>query len=783
MPMSVSWKGGLLSLLMICDRQHNIPCCDAFSFGQSHKYQICSRLHMSSTSTPFEKLTVPELKLQLKERRLSVSGNKAALVQRLTEYEEVSSSSGHNNDTPHDNMVEADMNEKPTSSNNAKNTGQSKKDVSDAIRMLEGLKLGPSSKMSDTPSLNEFSGLPKRQKEMMQSLKESLQSAHNNGDEEEDNVEEMQKDRSPEQQARLELLEHYKQQFRMRPANDLKEELTSLRLTNRGRKPDLVARLAEFYVTQELGEGGVVEQHDNPLHPTEQLPLRLSVTSKDDDTVVSFAGIPRLSIAASNALTQAFGDGSGTPPEPTPIQAVAISKLFYPPQPSAILHAPTGSGKTLTYLLPITESLWREVNENQVDSNEIENGIALVLLPTRELAAQVAGVATVLAPPGMVRLVSQPMDLMRKGKIDAGADFAYYEEHGKGDLDKVTGPTYSPRILVGSAKSISISLFGDGKMPGSPTRKPDGKRLLSSVRWLVMDEVDRLLNIKKSRTDRPNKHEKPAAILAASIARLTFGRTQVIAASATVGRPLRRELSRVLGLPSSECPETLRGEDDSNRLEARLQSSGDDKHIGRAVRIPSTVNNYVLPVDGSTAGTLLTSAAFATKAMMGSTEELESSKKVLVVLTRNCDIKVHNALGALKHFGIRPEPQSLLDALEADGNDRLMEVHRRVSGVVGVGGSKKSLNNDSKGYLLITHEDNVRGLHLDSLDGVVVVGRPGSPDEYTHIAGRTGRAGRRGSVLNVVSFEQAAALTTWHKMLGVDFIPLDESEISGILDN
>lgn len=73
--------------------------------------------------------------------------------------------------------------------------------------------------------------------------------------------------------------------------------------------------------------------------------------------------------------------------------------------------------------------------------------------------------------------------------------------------------------------------------------------------------------------------------------------------------------------------------------------------------------------------------------------------------------------------------------LEAAGNDRLMEVHRRVSGVVGVGRSKKNLDSDSKKNLLITHEDNVRGLHLDSLDEVVVVGRPGCLDEYTYIAG------------------------------------------------
>ncbi len=327
-------------------------------------------------------------------------------------------------------------------------------------------------------------------------------------------------------------------------------------------------------------------------------------------------------------------------------------------------------------------------------------------------------------------------------------------------------------------------------MPGTPTKKPEGKQLLSSVRWLVMDECDRLLNVEKSRNEKKSRrHEKPAALLAAAIARLTLGRVQVIAASATIGRPLRRELSRVLGLHSSECPETLRGDEDTANWEQKM-TNDDDKHIGRAVKIPAEVTNYVLPVDGSTTGSLLTAAAFASKAILrpanGSTS---TDRKVLVVLTRNCGIKVHNALGALRHFGIQPEPQSLLDALEADGTDRLVEAHRRVSQVEGVGGGatqrsgeSKALEGDEEGYILIAHEDNVRGLHLAGLDAVVVVGRPGSPDEYTHIAGRTGRAGRRGSVLNIVSFEQAAALASWTKMLGIDFIPVDESGIASIVD-
>jgi hypothetical protein len=608
----------------------------------------------------------------------------------------------------------------------------------------------------------------------------------------------------------VQLLQQYIEQLRPRPANELKVELSSLGLSDKGRKPDMVSRLAKHYAIRDTGYQKMnhnthVDDVDADIDLAQlNIPSFINKPSSSVKKLnyrhMSFAGIHRLSNSAANALHQAFGnkdrevDDEGEDdddesydtkkitslPEPTPIQKVAIPYLFYPPNPSALLHAPTGSGKTIAYLLPITETLWKEIDDGGGD-DDMSNGMALILLPTRELAAQVAGVATVLAPPGMVRLIPRPMDLMSTWnyEIDRGEEYEYLEKMGLDDDNAGSnggGKKYSPRILIGSAKAISTSLFGDTKMPGTPTNKPEGKQLLSSIRWLVLDEVDRLL----------------AALLVAAIVRLTVGRAQVIAASATIGRPLRRELSRVLGLHSSECPETLRGEDDTTKLEMKMVDD-DNKHIGRAVKIPDAVRNYVLPVDGSTTGSLLTAAAFASKSILRPPPGSEvSSRKVLLVLTRKCDIKVHNALGALRHFGISPEPQSLLDALEADGTDRLVEAHRRVSRVEGVGGAKDRKDGTKKqtgmkgdndeGYLLVTHEDNVRGLHLDGLDAVIVVGRPGSPDEYTHIAGRVGRAGRRGSVLNIVSFEQAAALASWTMMLGVDFLPVEESGLSALVD-
>ena len=740
-------------------------------------------------------------------------------------------------------------------------------EVLDTIRMLDGLKLGsrPPSPATQTatnsssPSARQLSIQQKQEKELMEQLKLSLKRTQQKSiaaTTKNSNITEANSNASSQSAidtaviplsssssssgqtlGYVELLQQYIEQLRPRPANDLKVELSSLGLSDKGRKPDMVSRLAKHYAIRGTGDQRnrnthVDDDHDDVdgnVDGNEVAKLSIptlinkpsSSLKKLDYRHMSFAGIHHLSNNAANALHQAFGNQDGeveeeeeeeeeddddntlkklitSLPEPTPIQKVAIPYLFHPPNPSALLHAPTGSGKTIAYLLPITETLWKEIDEEEAGGgDDMSNGMALILLPTRELAAQVAGVATVLAPPGMVRLIPRPMDLMSTWnyEIDRGEEYEYLEKMGLDDnvAGSDEGRKYSPRILIGSAKAISTSLFGDTKMPGTPTSKPEGKHLLSSIRWLVLDEVDRLLDIETSRSDKKSRrHEKPAALLAAAIVRLTVGRAQVIVASATIGRPLRRELSRVLGLHNSECPETLRGEDDTAKLEMKM-GDDDDKHIGRAVKIPDAVRNYVLPVDGSTTGSLLTAAAFASKSILRPPIGSEvSSHKVLLVLTRKCDIKVHNALGALRHFGISPEPQSLLDALEADGTDRLVEAHRRVSRVEGVGGAKDRKDGKKKqtcmkgdndeGYLLVTHEDNVRGLHLDGLDAVIVVGRPGSPDEYTHIAGRVGRAGRRGSVLNIVSFEQAAALASWTMMLGVDFLPVEESGLSALVD-
>ena len=129
-------------------------------------------------------------------------------------------------------------------------------------------------------------------------------------------------------------------------------------------------------------------------------------------------------------------------------------------------------------------------------------------------------------------------------------------------------------------------------------------------------------------------------MLAKAISRTDIGRSrkvQIIVASATVGRPMRRELTRVLGLTSSECPQIIRPKEAEFAVDNNL----------RAITIPSTVRNYYSEVGGNevTAGSLLVHASSVIKKLPN-----HQQRKILLVLTRNCGMNIANTLGALNHF-------------------------------------------------------------------------------------------------------------------------------------
>lgn len=91
----------------------------------------------------------------------------------------------------------------------------------------------------------------------------------------------------------------------------------------------------------------------------------------------------------------------------------------------------------------------------------------------------------------------------------------------------------------------------------------------------------------------------------------------------------------------------------------------------------------------------------------------------------------------------------------------------------GGGGGCGEPEDPDRGAVLVTSEDSARGLHFDDVDYVFLMKRPKSPDEYVHLAGRTGRQGKAGNVVSLVTFVDKRKLESWGTTLKVDFQELN----------
>jgi len=137
--------------------------------------------------------------------------------------------------------------------------------------------------------------------------------------------------------------------------------------------------------------------------------------------------------------------------EPTPIQAALIPEALS--GRDVIGQAQTGTGKTAAFLLPFLDR-WREKNE--------PGPLALVLAPTRELVVQVSMEARKLAPSRHFRTVA----------IYGGQRFR----------QQLTELKSGCHIAIGTPGRV-LDHLGRGTL------------MLDRVRYVVLDEADRMLDI------------------------------------------------------------------------------------------------------------------------------------------------------------------------------------------------------------------------------------------------------------------------------------------------
>ena len=147
---------------------------------------------------------------------------------------------------------------------------------------------------------------------------------------------------------------------------------------------------------------------------------------------------------------------------PTAIQKIAISKLLEEDS-DAFIQAETGSGKTLAYLLPIVQRIMALSTETS-RINRTSGLFALVLAPTRELTHQISAVLT--------RLL-RPLPHLVAGTVTGGST----KNHEKSKLRK------GLNILIATPGRLADHLQHTEVLN------------VGSVRWLVLDEGDRLMEL------------------------------------------------------------------------------------------------------------------------------------------------------------------------------------------------------------------------------------------------------------------------------------------------
>lgn len=479
---------------------------------------------------------------------------------------------------------------------------------------------------------------------------------------------------------------------------------------------------------------------------------------------------------------------------PTSIQQAALPHLLHPGLDRDILiQAQTGSGKTLTYLLPIVQSLLPLCEESFIDRSV--GTLAIILAPTRELARQIYEV--------LEKLVSLALSLKEQNQDDDGAV-------------RRTRWLVPGLLSGGSTKNHEKQRLRKGCpiLVSTPGRLLDHLQNTSSFdvgkcRWLVLDEADRLLEmgfeeqltgIVRALDGRRNlactaaRHAMPgfeegaapgdADWIADSDVMDTLGMTwwahprRVVLCSATLD-----ENVQVLAGKTLINPKIVRGiKDDAEPTDDAADSASPDAAADQAGKVDKEPKKFAAPAQlaQSFVATppklrLVTLLSLLRAYISRARRQSENADPVLrqagagrVIVFMSCTDSVdfhYAALGGAKMHADENAPDANVEVedeqLPAHTNSELipgvpifrlhgsMSQQERIASLRGFSGKKSAKDAAPVGFqgsILLCTSVASRGLDLPDVGCVIQLDPPteGGIEEYLHRVGRTARVGRPG---------------------------------------
>ncbi|KAJ4292751.1 RNA-dependent ATPase rok1 [Kalmusia sp. IMI 367209] len=380
--------------------------------------------------------------------------------------------------------------------------------------------------------------------------------------------------------------------------------------------------------------------------------------------------------------------------------------------------APTGSGKTIAFLIPIIDALLSEKAAEGEDGPR-----AIVIAPTRELASQIVNEARKLSKGTGLKAT-----LMKKGMevVDRSEDKDVDDDPDTPDMSEDEQGSASENEIEGNivqqkkrkrrrADKVKAAILVATPLAllNALKRSDDTISELSSVRHLVLDEADVLLDplFREQSLSVWNACTNPllrvglwSATMGSNIEALAIStlneRWATLSSSADSPLPSRRPLIRlVVGLKDSAIP----------NISHQLTYAATEQ--GKLLGLRQLLHPTAAPATGSG----------------------PSLRPPFLVFTQTIPraIALHSEL----LYDIPPE---------AGGSSRIAVLHADLSSSARENIMTKFRRGEI--WVLITTDLLARGVDFRGLNGVVNYDVPNSAAAYVHRVGRTGRAGREGGV-------------------------------------
>ena len=450
-----------------------------------------------------------------------------------------------------------------------------------------------------------------------------------------------------------------------------------------------------------------------------------------------------------------------------------------------LLHSETGSGKTYAYLLPLLARL-HVSRPNQL----------IIMVPSRELALQTAAVVE----------QAWPHHGTRRAYVLAGTP---PPAQAAESVRKAACPVLicTPRPILAMVKHLG----GTDRLHSRRALASSGEALTTltaKLRAIVLDETDALLldrelalggpPKRKSYSEisggggtvkAPERFTKPTAkaVQALLKARSAAGRAdpasrggrgrggrgrggrggrggggrggreagvQLVACSATASYRLREELCRLFEIDRESDLQVISPSDARTPTKGK-RSTGERGLAG--VGVPTTIiHSWV-------------SCAHEGEKPAAVRAAIETLKPRCAFVFLADDAPLRATVTALREAGLDATMLHEAMGLDSDTDAGAGGGELNADGYSALRASLTGDGDEGSGCrLLVSTESSARGLDLGSgVECVLLYSLPQSADSYLHLAGRTGRQGRRGSVVSLLGTDESGDVGRITRQLGL----------------